>query len=446
MTRSAVILLLMLVANAAVAQLRVTGIVVDSTSGRQLEGYLVEILGTTCSDITDNQGKFDINCNAHFETYEIAASGFNYRRKTVMVQPTPNSPEVDITILLEFESVMLPDISIDGKPSVVWKDEVLNVADIAFSGNNMLLLAYKSEERWKRQEESKTTLYRDCQLVLLDEHEKEIGRKTVPEVAVGFYSKYPGEIFLIGRYKKFYVDIDDSGIELLSVSEEDFNQGVKPIVALKEQDLCVSNYEEDFPEFGYSLLQKERTEYIPVRTIVHEHQMEMFRSEYKYMAPRDKLEAFRFEINTGIDKEIVAGYMTGYANSIYYEPINAPLIDDGNQLYIFDHVHGMLYQHNWDGSPTDSVRIAYHLTKKPERWSGQLLHDHKSKKFFTTSLRNGRTFIAEIDKTSGQLGERIQLYYNYIEKVSVHNEKVYYIYRPFESSQNRYLYSEWIVK
>ena len=372
--------------------------------------------------------------------------GFNYRPRSIKVKQGDSGTEIFLSIKLEFESVLLPGINIDGKPSIVWKDELLNVADIAFHGNNILLLAYGSEERWKRQEESKTTLYRDCQLVLLDEHEKEIGRKTVPEVAVGFYSKYPEEIFLIGRYKKFYVDIDDSGIELLSVSEEDFNQGVKPIVALKEQDLCVSNYEEDFPEFGYSLLQKERTEYTPVRTIVHEHQMEMFRSEYKYMAPRDKLEAFRFEINTGIDKEIVAGYMTGYANSIYYEPINAPLIDDGNQLYIFDHVHGMLYQHDWDGSPTDSVRIAYHLTKKPERWSGQVLHDHKSKKFFTTSLRNGRTFIAEIDKTSGQLGERIQLYYNYIEKVCVHNEKVYYIYRPFESSQNRYLYSEWIVK
>jgi hypothetical protein len=423
-------------------QLRLSGMVMDSLSGKPVEGCHVEVISAPCSDISDQAGRFEINCLTERTEYKITISGLNYRKKEISVQPTQGGKTEEITIYIAFESMLLPDISIDGKPAVVWKDNLLNVADIAFIGDQMLLLAYSSEERWKRQEESKTTLYRGCHLILLDENEQEVTRISIPEVAIGLYTKYPGEIFLIGRHKKYYISIEDRHLELLSLSDEDFSNGVKPIAAQNGEQLCVSNYEEDFPEFGYSILDRESSLYTPVRTIVHEHQMEMFRSEYKYLAPKDKLEAFRFEVNTGIDKEIVAGYMSGYANSIYYEPINAPLFDQDNQLHIFDHVHGMIYSHDWTGTPADSVLITYHHTRRPEKWSEQIYSDKITGRFYTTIVRSGRTFITEIDRTSGQCGPKQQLYYQYIDKVTVHRGRVYYIYRPFESSQNRYLYSE----
>jgi hypothetical protein len=440
--RNILLIGLLLITAIARGQVAVTGVVLDAATQKPVTSAWVQIQETPCATYTNNSGEFMLDCKTTTDEYVVVISAFNYKTTQIQLNRTTDLSKQPLNIALEFESVLLPDIQISDAPAIVWKDADLNVGDIAFVDDKTILLVYDREERWKRQEESKTTLYNGCSLILLDVQEKEIARKRVPEVAIGFYTNFPKDVFLVGRYHQYYISIEDNQMELLQVSDEDFDGSIKPVVAEKGDLLCVSNYEEDFPEFGYSLLSRTDQQYTPVRTIVHEQQMEMFRSEYKYLAPRDKLEAFRFEVNTGIDKEIVAGYMTGYANSIYYEPINAPLFDNKNELHIFDHVHGKIYAHHWDGSPKDSTDINYHQVKRPERWSEEILHDALTGKYYTITSRNGRTFITQINIQTGKTGEKQPLYYPYIDKIRVRNNQVYYIYRPFESSQSRYLYKE----
>lgn len=435
---------LLLLSAFAQGQAVLTGVVFDSATREPLPSVRLEIQNTFCATYTDAAGRFEFDCNIAADDYVLIISTLNYKTKQMQLSRTNDFTQSPLNIYLEFESVLLPDIQISDAPRIVWKDEHLNVGDIAFINDQTILLVYDHEERWKRQEESKITLYSGCFLILLDAGQNEIARISVPEVAAGFYTGFPHEVFLTGRYHQYHISIAEDNLQLIQVSDPDFHDSVLPVVAENGNLLCISNYEADFPEFGYSLLDKDDHQYTPIRTILHEQQMELFRSEYKYLAPRDKLEAFRFEINTGIDKEIVAGYMTGYANSIYYEPINAPLFDNKNELHIFDHVHGRIFTHLWDGSPKDSVQIDYHQIKRPERWCEEILHDEVTGKYFTSFKRNGKTYLSPIDTKTGLTGKRQALYYSFTDKIRVRDNKVFYIYRPFESSQNRYLYQEQI--
>jgi glutathione peroxidase-family protein len=51
-------------------------------------------------------------------------------------------------------------------------------------------------------------------------------------------------------------------------------------------------------------------------------------------------------------------------------------------------------------------------------------------------------FLGIVDFKTGEISEKVKLHYKYVEKIRVHNNKIFYIYRPFESIQKRFLYKE----
>jgi hypothetical protein len=57
-------------------------------------------------------------------------------------------------------------------------------------------------------------------------------------------------------------------------------------------------------------------------------------------------------------------------------------------------------------------------------------------------FRAGKYSIAPIRLTDASEGPAFPLHYRYVEHIRIRNAKVYYIYRPFESLQNTFIYSE----
>ena len=61
-------------------------------------------------------------------------------------------------------------------------------------------------------------------------------------------------------------------------------------------------------------------------------------------------------------------------------------------------------------------------------------------------MRNGYTFLSLLNTNTGQIIKTFKLYYKYIEGIQIIDNKVYYIYRPYESIQKKYIYMEKIDK
>ncbi len=427
----------------------IQGRISDFDSEIAIADCYVQLINLPFAANSDKQGNFKILSSQPLDSVSIIFTKLNYVSQTILVVVNDEQKKagvVRLNIQLKFESFQLPEISINATPDTVWGSTALNVADFAFIGKNLLLLTYVQEERWKRQEESKTTLFQQCQLILLDSAHHETMRCSVPEEALKFYVDYLGEIFLLCRRSTFYVVFNDDEIRLEKMDKEQFNHAILPVVDTIGALTYFSNYNADYPAFEYMIYNSADSSVKTFRYMIDEEMMKMFRSEYKYLDPKGKLEALRFEINTGIDKEIVAAYMNGFQNTYYYEALNTPLLLVNDTLVIFDHHHDKLFRFDSNGQSIDSVLIQYHKVKRPDKWGEKITKDKQTQKIYTSYMRNGITFIREINTTSGNVGATIRLQNKYVENLRITDGYVYYIYRPFESSQKRFLYKEHIAE
>ncbi len=436
---------LLLINAASQSGITIRGRISDVDSGQAIEDCYVQLQNMPYATNSDKQGYFKIECPQRIDSLNLTFEKFNYItqiKQVVLNENQKKTGEITLNIQLKFESFQLPEINIRSTPDTVWSSNTVNVADFAFSGKNLLLLTYVQELRWKKHDKSKTTMFQQCELILVDSSRSEFAKCRVPEEAIKFYVDYLGEIFLQCRKTTFYVSINGDSIVLEKIDAEQFNHAILPVVDTIGPLTYFSNYNADYPAFEYMIYDKADSSVKTFRYMVDEEMMKMFRSEYKYLDSRGKLEALRFEINTGIDKEIIAAYMNGFQNTYYYEALNTPLLLVNDTLVIFDHHHDKLYRFDSRGQSIDSALIQYHKVKRPDRWGEKITKDKRTERIYTSYTRNGITYIREINTSNGHVGASFRLQNKYVDKIRISGGYVYYIYRPYESAQKRFLYKE----
>src|SRR5690606_27735375 len=110
-------------------------------------------------------------------------------------------------------------------------------------------------------------------------------------------------------------------------------------------------------------------------------------------------------------------------------------------LLLFDHHHDRLVRFRPDGFPSDSCSISYHHSRIG-KWSGRLYVDRLRQTVYTSYVNGGKTKVEEINPETGKCISSAVLAYPYVQQLAIQNGWAYYIYRPFASSQNRYIYRE----
>lgn len=347
----------------------------------------------------------------------------------------------DTLVFPDMQGELLPVEIKPQEPEIVWRSDSLNVADFMFRGHELILFSYESEERWKRQEESKVTLYKGCQLISTDSTFQERTRLPLQGICKGIYDGYFNAIIVEGRHD-YRLVADDLSSELQAVPIDTFNTYFAPVVDSLGDQIIFSTYNPSYPAFEYKVYDTRDSTVDVIRYLANDLVLELMNSEYKYLGPREKLEACKLEQALGVDKKIIAAYMRGFQHSTYFEPVNAPIVMLHDTLVIFDHYHNCMVKTNAEGVVIDSLSIQYHLREKQERWSGKVIQDDQTKRVYSVREKGGKHFLFEIDLQSGQAKTRQMLTHKYVEEIKMHGGYVYYIYRPFESSQNRYLYRE----
>ncbi|MBL7943912.1 MAG: carboxypeptidase-like regulatory domain-containing protein [Flavobacteriales bacterium] len=434
-----ILLISLLCSWQALAQYRVSGRVVDEKGNGPLASASVFIRNTQCGDLSDNDGRFSFECDKFGEKAQLVIRLLGYEEYVVELKPGQlTALEIE---LKERPTDLPPAVVRAVVVDTVWGSEELNVADFAFYGEGMMLLTYQKEDRWKRQEDRDVTLYSGASVIWVGPDDSEYRGGVFDEPMVSLYDTYPGALFAKGHKKNYEVVPHQGGLSYIPVADSVFSNLVAPVVDTLKQQLVLTSYHPQYPAFEYSLYNPGDSSYRTLRQIVDEETMELFRSEFKYLHPREKLEAFRYELKTGIEKEIVAAFMSGFSKSAYYREPNAPLFAWKDSVWVFDHTHDQLITYDGNGLATDSLSLQYHHVKRPDLWSGKVLQDNSTGLFYTLISRNGVHRIHPLD-TRGNLGAPITLYHKYVDQLKIHDGWIYYIYRPFESSQKRFLYRE----
>ncbi len=360
----------------------------------------------------------------HFKFNEIT-----YKRKI----PTKNVLDT-ITYQFEMEFIRVQNqeemvVAAPGVPTVFFKSNHLSVADFeVLSSGEMLLLTYPKR------------LVKGNELLVYDGRNVK-RRFSVPDVAEELVLDYRKNPHVICEKNVYGVILNNNDISLSTLDKAYFMKYLAPILDTNKTKLYFSNFNKDYPAFDYFTYDQIDSSYTKILQIKDDLMMELYRSEYKWVDVRTKLWAKNLELQTGIDAEIYVG-ANYFTQSPYYKELYAPLFHRNDTLFVFDYYKDKLRTYNYLGDPIDSVSIYHHYDKRKTGWESELIQDSKTGEIYGLFDRAGFSYLGRIDTKTGEITEQVKLEYRFVEKIAIHNNFVYYIYRPFESPQKKYLYME----
>lgn len=316
-----------------------------------------------------------------------------------------------------------------GVPDTVYGSKRLSVSDFEIQKNgDILMLAYPKQ------------LKKGSELLLYNGREV-INSFTVPGTAEELVRDYRGNTHVVCADNVYGILLAKEKIGISTLEKEYFLKYLAPILDTNHTKMYFSNFNKDYPEFAYFSYDQMDSTYRKICNIKDDLMMELYRSEYKWVDVRTKIWAKNKEYETGIDAEVWVG-ANYFTQSIYYKELYAPMFHRNDSLFVFDYYKDKLYTYNATGDVIDSISIYHHYQPKSTGWKKQLIQDRLTGQIYAVFDKAGYSYLGRIDTGTGEIKELVRLEFRYVDKISVHNNFIYYVYRPFESVQKRFLYSE----
>ncbi|MBC7864954.1 MAG: carboxypeptidase-like regulatory domain-containing protein [Bacteroidia bacterium] len=409
------------------------GKVIDKEKGTVIENVSVRINNSTFGTYTDKKGNFEFLL-PKVKHYSLLFQTVGFKKEVREVELDENEDSAKLFVYLKAEIYELDAVPVFAhpKPDTIYGSPKYSIADFNFYEDKYLLLTFtKSME--------KTTLR------LVDEFKNEITKAEVPEIggeAKELYQDYMGYTNVICKEGIYRVVIRNDKIKLYELPAQDFNALVRPIIDTAGNNLFFSNYSRNFPLFNYYYYNTKDSTYKPFATVEDKPLMDLYRFEYYFLKPAEKLMAREIADENNIDKHKAAAMMTGFTNSMYYTPLFAPLFVIGDTLHIFDHYKNCLFHYDSQGNKLDSVPISYHHPKNWKDWKNHMVKDLTEGNVFAVYSRDGHKYMKKINYRNGKEEGSYKIIHYSADRIKVKDGYIYYVYRPYESTQEKFLYKE----
>jgi hypothetical protein len=328
------------------------------------------------------------------------------------------------------------------KPEVIYQRKDLHAADLFINTEGLWVLAYEHPRMVRSEAEQGLEILRDVRLVLLDTQLVEQASVPLNEDVLGLYHDLRGMPIVRGTRLAYGVTRVAEDLLLSPFPLEQLERAVLPWTDSIPQWVLGSRKDDILPQVDHVGLAPALDSTALVASVVDPLMMELFRSEYKYMSGRDKVIAMDLARELKLDKQVVAGYMSGFDRNIWFRPVYAPLFVVGDTVLVFDHYRNRLRKYDLAFRPVGEAPLAHHLSKQGRDWKGRLLQDARTGDIYAEYQRFGQGWLQRVDPHTGAPGAITRLQYRYPEKVQVFNGEVYYIQRPQGSLQKRTIYRE----
>lgn len=339
----------------------------------------------------------------------------------------------------KFEIVLTPSgiqsikeviIKAPGIPDTVYGSDRLSVADFEIQKNGkILLLTYPKQ------------LKRGGEIVLFDGGKELTTFPILEDKPEKLLKDFRGNTHVICENGIYTLIVKSNELNISAIDKEYFFKYIAPIVDTNRTKLFLNNFNPIYPAFDYFTFDKIDSSYRKLMHIEDDLMMELYKSEYKWMDVRTKLWAKNKEIETGIEAEVWVG-ANYFTQSIYYEEAYAPLFQRNDSLFVFDYANDRIMIFSILGNLIGKVPIYHHYNPRKIGWKKNLIQDKVTGAIYALFELNGISYLGMIDVKTGNIGNKVRLNFKYVDKIRVHNNFVYYIYRPFESLQKKYLYRE----
>ncbi|MDG1915042.1 MAG: hypothetical protein P8I55_10690 [Crocinitomix sp.] len=423
-----------LVATTSAQTYRLSGTVVDTDGHPIPDAYYFLSNSPFDKKKTSREGEFSIQYQSgKDDTLKFKHVGFNPYSFVIterILRRAKKSRQINLDIVLPDRSTDIVVVTSNVTDTVFGTQEY-SVSDFEFDkSGQLILLTYEKN------------LTKGAVLRLLDSNQTVIDSYYVPGDAVELRTDFKRNTHLITEEKVYLVDVQKNRMRVFLEDRDYFFKYVAPLIDTIGPNIYFSNYSDIYPAFDYLEFNRDDSTYRTMKTVEDTLMMELYRSEIKWVDVRTKIWAHDKQLETGIDKEIWVG-ATVFTNSVYYEPLYAPLFKVGeDSIFVFDHYKNLLFKYTPEEGFVDSVRINYHRNERKSGWEQPLIQDRKKRTIYATFQRNGYSYLSEIDRNTGRVLKSFRLHYKYIENITIVDGYVYYIYRPYESVQKKYIYRE----
>jgi hypothetical protein len=320
-------------------------------------------------------------------------------------------------------------LSAPGKVDTVHSSDKLSILDFEIVKDGKLILIMYPKSR----ENANELVFANDQEVLSQFTSKFPVRKLIRD--------YRGNVHAIGDEMVHGIQIQDDALQTAQVPLTYYIKYLAPLIDTTISKVYVSNFNSIYPAFEYYAMDKQDSTYRLVTNVKDELMMTLYRSEYKWMDVRTKLWAKNKEIETGIDAEIWVG-ANFFTQSIYWEEVYAPLFERNDSVFVVNYPKDLLEIFDADGNNIKSIPIFHHYQRSKTGFKRKLIQDYATGAIYAVYEKVGISYLGHLNVETGEINEKVKLNFKYIDQIKVYNNDVYYIYRPFESTQKRFLYKE----
>ncbi len=320
----------------------------------------------------------------------------------------------------------LPEFEVSAliRPDTVVSSTVWMIKDFAFMNDDIFILT------WEKRPEK-------CILRRINSKGKEVYSKEIEGEPLGFYTDVFKQIFLELKEITYVIQSSTYGFNLYNVNEEIYCNSIRPTIGKTKSFFIGSTWHPERPEFAYMI--GDKTSMDTLLTIKDSHLFDLYYSEFRFLPFPTQCSIKRRCRETGESKYEIAAQVSGLTHSLWWKKLYSPLFQMNDSIFVADHYADSLFVFNCDGEIIRGNPISFH---KMKGYGNEVLLDEYTMTWYAKYFRNGITRLFPLNEVGVINGDAIELSYRYIEKIKLYNGKAYYLYRPFESSQNTYLYSE----
>ncbi len=391
---------------------------------------LVEIGDTSYSGISDATGKISFVLPQGKASFTVTHYKYNEKKFTQNIKTSTVKRIINISLVyIREQHIGEVVVSAPGIPQIVYGSNRVHVSDYEIlTDGRIILLAYPKQ------------LKKGSELLIYDGR-KVIGQFEVEYKAEELIHDYRGNAHIVCEDKVLGIKIQGKNIGLSVLERNYFMRYVAPIVDSNASKLYFSTFDENYPAFDYFYFDQEDSTYAKIMGVTDELMMELYRSEIKWVDTRTRIWAKNKERETGIDAEVIIG-ANYFTQSLYYKELYAPLFHRNDTLFVFDYYKDQLKMFNKNGETLDSIPIYHHYNKRKTGWKAGLIQDQKTGQIYGVYERGGYCYIGHVDTETGEINRQIKLKNKYAHENQINGNYVYYIYRPYESAQKKFLYKE----
>lgn len=413
----------------------ITGKVKDSNTNKPLSYVAVLIQNSNYGTNTLKDGSFNISIptKKHISVL-FKLLGYASRVKEYDLNEGQDSLFVSVNLSQSYSSLDTFTVYAKLKPDTLVGSPKYSIYDFDFYEDKYILLtAEKTLEK--------------AELKLADVNGKIITSYTVPKEggeAKEFYHDYMGYTNLVCKNYIYRINMYHDRFVLIPLAIEDVNAFIKPIIDTINGKIIFSDYWKDYPMFNYFSFNEADSIKAQLHTVEDKEMMHAYNFEYYSLMPKEKLAARRLAMEYKTDKHIVASLMSGFTKSMFYEPLYAPLYVIKDTISVFDHYKNHLFHLDKNGHKIDSIPINYNHPKNWKEWKNKMLKDDINNLVYAVYDKNGHKYIKQISTQTGKDLGKYSLQFHSADKIKIHDGYVYYIYRPYESTQEKFFYREFI--